>query len=113
MLSTIIVPFQVLVVPLFIEVKAFGWENWYSGLLIPGMIRLAFMMRQYASDLPDELLEAARVDGAKVRIFLQSLCRFAAGAGKPRHHRFHLVVGRVLGPLVIVQDKALNCCRWG
>src|SRR5262249_56133946 len=73
-LSTVMVPFQVLVVPLFIEVKAFGWENSYPGLLVPGMMNAfgVLMMRQYASELPDELLEAARVDGAsEFRIFLQ------------------------------------------
>ena len=37
-LSTIMVPFQVLVVPLFVEVKWFGWENSYAGLIIPGMM---------------------------------------------------------------------------
>src|SRR5262249_28565557 len=70
-LSTVMVPFQVLVVPLFIEVKAFGWENSYP---VPGMMNAfgVLMMRQYASELPDELLEAARVDGAsEFRIFLQ------------------------------------------
>ena len=73
-LSTIMVPFQVLVVPLFIEVKWFGWENSYAGLIIPGMMNAfgVFMMRQYAADLPDELIEAARVDGAgEFHIFLR------------------------------------------
>ena len=73
-LSTIMVPFQVLVVPLFIEVKWLGWENSYAGLIIPGMMNAfgVFMMRQYASDLPDELIEAARVDGAgEFHIFLR------------------------------------------
>ena len=73
-LSTIMVPFQVLVVPLFVEVKWFGWENSYAGLLIPGMMNAfgVFVMRQYAADLPDELIEAARVDGAgEFHIFLR------------------------------------------
>ncbi len=65
-ISTLMIPFQILVVPLFIEMKAFGWENSYPGLIIPGMMNAfgVFMMRQYASDLPDELLEAGRIDGA-------------------------------------------------
>lgn len=53
-ICTLMIPFQILVVPLFIEVKAFGWENSYPGLIIPGMMNAfgVFMMRQYASDCP-------------------------------------------------------------
>ena len=96
-LSTIMVPFQVLVVPLFIEVKSFGWENSYPGLIIPGMMNAfgVFMMRQYASDLPDELLEAARVDGAgEFHIFLRiALPLLLPALASSRDHRVHLVVG--------------------
>jgi multiple sugar transport system permease protein len=116
-LSTIMVPFQVLVVPLFIEIKAFGWENSYPGLLIPGMMNAfgVFMMRQYASDLPDELLEAARVDGAsEFRIFLQ----IALPLLLPALASLAIIVfiwswGAFLWPLVIVQDKALNVLSVG
>lgn len=116
-LSTIMVPFQVLVVPLFIEVKAFGWENSYPGLVIPGMMNAfgVFMMRQYASDLPDELLEAARVDGAsEFRIFLQ----IALPLLLPALASLAIIVfiwswGAFLWPLVIVQDKALNVLSVG
>ena len=116
-LSTIMVPFQVLVVPLFIEVKALGWENSYPGLLIPGMMNAfgVFMMRQYASDLPDELLEAARVDGAsEFRIFLQ----IALPLLLPALASLAIIVfiwswGAFLWPLVIVQDKALNVLSVG
>jgi len=116
-LSTIMVPFQVLVVPLFIEVKALGWENSYPGLLIPGMMNAfgVFMMRQYASDLPDELLEAARVDGAsEFRIFLQ----IALPLLLPALASLAIIVfiwswGAFLWPLVIVQDKALTVLSVG
>ena len=116
-LSTIMVPFQVLVVPLFIEMKAFGWENSYAGLLIPGMMNAfgVFMMRQYSSDLPDELLEAARVDGAsEFRIFLQ----IALPLLLPALASLAIIVfiwswGAFLWPLVIVQDKALNVLSVG
>jgi ABC-type glycerol-3-phosphate transport system permease component len=110
------VPFQVLVVPLFIEVKAFGWENSYPGLLIPGMMNAfgVLMMRQYASDLPDELPEAARVDGAsEFRIFLQ----IALPLLLPALASLAIIVfiwswGAFLWPLVIVQGKALNVLSW-
>ena len=56
-----VIVFPHMVVPLFVEVKWFGWENSYAGLLIPGMMNAfgVFVMRQYAADLPDELIEAA------------------------------------------------------
>jgi multiple sugar transport system permease protein len=116
-LSTIMVPFQVLVVPLFIEVKALGWENSYPGLLIPGMMNAfgVFMMRQYASDLPDELIEAARVDGAsEFRIFLQiALPLLLPALGSLAIIVFIWSWGAFLWPLVIVQDKALNVLSVG
>ena len=116
-ISTIMVPFQVLVVPLFIEVKLFGWENSYAGLLIPGMMNAfgVFMMRQYAADLPDELLEAARVDGAgEFHIFI----RIAFPLLMPALASLAIIVfiwswGNFLWPLVIVQDKSLNVLSVG
>ncbi len=116
-LSTIMVPFQVLVVPLFIEIKSFGWENSYAGLLIPGMMNAfgVFVMRQYAADLPDELLEAARVDGAaEFRIFLQIVLPLLL----PALASLAIIIfiwswGNFLWPLVIVQDKALQVLSVG
>ena len=116
-LSTIMVPFQVLVVPLFVEVKWFGWENSYAGLIIPGMMNAfgVFMMRQYAADLPDELIEAARVDGAgEFHIFL----RIALPLLLPALASLAIIVfiwswGNFLWPLVIVQDKDLNVLSVG
>ena len=116
-ISTIMIPFQILVVPLFIEIKAFGWENSYAGLIIPGMINAfgVFMMRQYAADLPDELLEAARVDGAgEFHIFLRIVMPLLL----PALTSLAIIVfiwawGSFLWPLVIVQDRALNVLAVG
>ena len=75
-ISTMMIPFQILVVPLFIEVKAFGWENSYPGLIIPGMMNAfgVFMMRQYASELPGLFIvsqvELAAAEGDTVTVQL-------------------------------------------
>jgi ABC-type glycerol-3-phosphate transport system permease component len=47
-ISTMMIPFQILVVPLFVEVRAFGWANSYLGLIVPGIMNAfgVFMMRQ-------------------------------------------------------------------
>lgn len=71
-LSTMMVPFQVLLIPLYLLVYNLGWANNYAGLIIPGALSAfgVFLMRQFCLTLPDELLDAARIDGAsEARIF--------------------------------------------
>lgn len=65
-LSTMMIPFQVIVIPLYVVVYQLGWTNSYAGLIIPGAMGAfgVFLMRQFALTLPDELLDAARIDGA-------------------------------------------------
>jgi len=66
MLVTILIPFQVLLVPQFQIIRTLGWFNTYQALIVPGAVS-AFgicLMRQYTISLPNELLDAARVDGA-------------------------------------------------
>ena len=65
-LSTMMIPFQVIVIPLYVVVYQLGWTNSYAGLVIPGSVSAfgVFLMRQFALTLPDELLYAARIDGA-------------------------------------------------
>lgn len=65
-LGTLAVPIESYLVPLYLEVKALGWLNSYAGLIWPSVISSSalFFMRQATSQVPDELLEAARIDGA-------------------------------------------------
>ena len=65
-ISTMMIPQQILMVPLFVEIKYFGWVNSYWGLIVPGMMNAfgVFMMRQYVGTaIPKELIEAGRMDG--------------------------------------------------
>ncbi|MBO1415114.1 carbohydrate ABC transporter permease [Streptomyces sp. FH025] len=66
LLSTLVVPEQVMLVPLFKMMMSFGLLDSYQALILPGLcVPFAiFLMRQSLSSLPDELLDAARVDGA-------------------------------------------------
>lgn len=73
-LSTLMIPFQILLIPLYVLVHSFGWTNNYLGLIVPGALSAfgVFLMRQFCLTLPDELLDAARIDGAgEVGIFLR------------------------------------------
>src|SRR5262245_49281966 len=64
-LSTLMIPFQVIMVPLFIITRDLGWLNTYQGLIVPGAVTAfgTFMMRQFMITIPDELMSAARIDG--------------------------------------------------
>jgi multiple sugar transport system permease protein len=65
-LATLMVPFAVVVTPLFIIIKQLGWTNSYAGLIVPGMFSAfgTFFMRQFFQSVPRELEEAATIDGA-------------------------------------------------
>lgn len=64
-LSTLMIPFQVTMIPLFVELFKFNLLNTYFGLILPRATNAfgIFMMRQFFVTLPKELEEAARVDG--------------------------------------------------
>lgn len=67
-------PSQVTLVPLFQIMVSFGWLNTYQALILPNLALPfgIFLMRQTMQSVPDELIQAARVDGAgEFRIFLQ------------------------------------------
>jgi multiple sugar transport system permease protein len=65
-LATLMVPFQVLLVPVFLQVYHFGWLNTYEGLIIPRATNGfgIFMLRQFFMSIPSSLDQAARIDGA-------------------------------------------------
>jgi multiple sugar transport system permease protein len=68
----LVLPVQVAMLPLFLLLKNMGLINTYWGVIIPGLSSIfgIFLVRQYALSIPDEMLDAARVDGAsELRIF--------------------------------------------
>jgi multiple sugar transport system permease protein len=73
LLGALIVPGQVVMIPLFLLLKNLGLVNSYVGVLIPSLASVfgIFLVRQYALSIPDALLEAARIDGAsELRVFV-------------------------------------------
>jgi len=68
----LVIPTQVAMLPLFLLLKQLGLINSYWGVIIPGMASIfgIFLIRQYAQSIPDDLLDAARIDGAsELRIY--------------------------------------------
>jgi len=74
LIGALVIPAQVAMIPLFLLMKQLGLVNTYGGVIVPAMASIfgIFLVRQYALSLPDELLEAARIDGAsESRIFVR------------------------------------------
>ena len=110
-LSTMMIPFQVIMIPLFIMMTKLHMVNTYWGMILPAIVTPfgIFMMRQFMFGVPKDLLDAARVDGAPEpyiygRIMLP-LCKPAIAA---------LTIFAFLGswdnflwPLIVVNSKEL------
>lgn len=65
-IATMMVPFEILMLPMYKEVIALHLIDTYAGVIVPGLCAAStiFFFRQYLSGLPKELLSAARIDGA-------------------------------------------------
>ena len=73
LLAAMVIPGQVAMMPLFLMLKQMGLVNTYAGALVPWLAGVfgIFLVRQYARGIPEDLLEAARLDGAsEARIFV-------------------------------------------
>lgn len=81
LLSGMVVPAQVTMLPLFLMLKSMGFVNTYVGAIIPGMASIfgIFLIRQFVMSIPDSYIEAARIDGgSEFRIYrtvILPLCR--------------------------------------
>ncbi len=66
LLSSMVIPAQVTMLPLFLMLKEFGFMNTYMAIIIPGLANVfgIFLIRQYVMAIPDSLIESARIDGA-------------------------------------------------
>lgn len=64
-MATMMIPFEAVMIPLYIVVTKIGIQNSYPGLILPFLVNAfgVFMMRQYLITFPDEFIDAARVDG--------------------------------------------------
>lgn len=73
-ISTLMIPISVVLVPVFLVITEIGWNNNLWGVIIPGAATPTgvFLLRQYMLTIPDELLDSARIDGASEwRIYWQ------------------------------------------
>lgn len=75
LLAGLAIPVQVVMLPLFLVLRPLGLVNTLAGVIVPAMAGIfgIFLMRQAATSIPDELLDAARVDGASERRIFTTL----------------------------------------
>lgn len=111
LLSTMMIPWDVTMIPQYMEFKAFGWINTLKPLIVPawfGSAYYIFLMRQFLMGIPKDFEEAARIDGANAfQIFLKIFVPIM----KPSL----ILVGVLnmiaawndyLGPLIFLQDRS-------
>jgi multiple sugar transport system permease protein len=70
--STMLVPGQITIIPLYDLIVRLNWINTYTALIVPGLVGpfAIFLMKQFLQTLPGELLDAARIDGcSELRTF--------------------------------------------
>src|SRR5690606_8039198 len=73
-IGTLMIPISVILVPVYLVITQIGWVNNLWGVIIPGAATPTgvFLLRQYMLTIPNELLDAARIDGASEwRIYWQ------------------------------------------
>ena len=110
-LATLMVPFQVTVVPLFVEMRDLGFVNSYPGLILPGIASAfgTFLLRQAFLALPKELDEAAFIDGAGHWTVFTQIVLPLAGPALATFSVFAFMASwnSFLWPLVVVNSQNL------
>lgn len=111
-MATMMVPFETVMIPLYLTAVKFGLQNRYAGLILPFLTSAfgVFLMRQYLLGFPDELLDAARIDGcSEFRIYLSIVFRNATPAiATLAILAFRGQWDNLLWPLLIVQKDELK-----
>ncbi len=110
-LSTMMVPGHMTLIPVFLLVKELGLLNTYGGLIIPGLASAfnIFFLRQFITTIPDELIEAAKMDGAN-EIFI--FFRIILPLSKPAITTLAIFTfagswNSFLWPLIVAQDESM------
>lgn len=107
-LTTLIVPQEIIVIPMFLIMQRIGWVNSFQALILPWAFTAfgTFLLRQFFLTIPIELEEAAKIDGAgHVRILTQVIAPIAAPAFAVLGvFTFITYWNSFLWPLIIIND---------
>lgn len=116
-LASFMVPLEAIVIPLFLQVHGLGLANSYAGLVLPTALNAVgiFILRQAILGVPDDYLEAARLDGAGEPRILWSvvLPLVLPSIAVVGVLTFNLSWNSFLWPLVVVSDDSLRTLPLG
>ncbi|MCB9138045.1 MAG: carbohydrate ABC transporter permease [Caldilineaceae bacterium] len=111
-LSTLMIPFEVIAVPLYLQVQRWGWVNSYTGLILPTALSAIgiFIMRQFMLGIPRDFIESARIDGAgEAQIFMRVILPLSIPAvSAVAIFNFVYVWNSYLWPLLVVNVDRLR-----
>jgi multiple sugar transport system permease protein len=116
-LATLMIPFEVIAVPLYLQVHGWGWVNTYHGLILPTAVSAIgiFIMRQYMLGIPRDFIESARIDGAgEIQIFARVIWPLSTPAlSAVAIFTFVYVWNSYLWPLLAVNEDLLRTLPLG
>lgn len=112
-LGTMMIPPQVTLIPTYIVVVKLGWVNTYQGMILPIVAQGAFgtfLFRQFFMRLPEEMYEAARLDGAN---YWQQFWNFTLPLSRPVLVAYSIITfltawKMYLWPLIVVRSQELK-----
>lgn len=111
-MMTMMIPFETIMVPLYMVVLNLGLQNTYRGLIVPFLMNAfgVFMMRQYLQTFPGDMLDAARIDGCtEPGIFAKMvLVNSGPALASLAILTFRQQWDNLMWPLMVAQDKRLK-----
>ncbi|MCI3920761.1 carbohydrate ABC transporter permease [Paenibacillus sp. TRM 82003] len=116
-ISTMMIPWEVTLIPNFLMIRDWGLLNTYGGLILPFLVTGfgTFLLRQFFLQLPKEIFEAAKIDGyGHVRIFTNLVLPLSRSAIVTLGiHSFIGAWNMYLWPLLVTNDKAMRTVQIG
>jgi multiple sugar transport system permease protein len=110
-IGSLMIPFQLIMTPLYVEMNAVKWLNTYWALLVPWVAPAfgIFLLRQYIITIPSELMDAARMDGcSEFRIYWQIIVPLAKPAlATLAIYQFMSSWNSFLWPLIVLREQRL------
>ena len=111
-MATMMIPFETLMVPMYMVVMKLHMQNTYGGLIVPFMVNAfaVFQMRQYIITFPEDMLDAARIDGAsEVQIFFSIVFKNCTPAlATLAVLTFRQQWDNLLWPLLVAQSETMK-----
>ena len=111
-MMTMMIPFETIMVPLYMVVLNLGLQNTYRGLIVPFIMNAfgVFMMRQYLQTFPTDILDAARIDGCTEPTIFAKIVMVNSGPALASLAilTFRQQWDNLIWPLMVAQEKRLK-----